>query len=186
MNVYTQAWFSLQSIIYLPTVCEKVGQNDVLFNVSTNQCSILFNNLGFFNRKSEFWKPENLNEAIAKGENFNIAELSFVTQQKVVETILLMLTGRQKRTICRPTQGSRLKTMAWWDAIQPEAMTCQSMQELMPQGYVRLLWESNGEANKFTHVAIFEVKLVRIQKEHSQICASKQLIRLSLTLELLH
>ena len=26
-----------------------------------------------------------------------------------------------------------LKTMAWWDAIQPETTTCQSMQERIPQ-----------------------------------------------------
>ena len=26
-----------------------------------------------------------------------------------------------------------LKTMAWWDAIQPETTTCQSMQEWIPQ-----------------------------------------------------
>ena len=27
-----------------------------------------------------------------------------------------------------------------------------------PTGYVRLLWESNGEANEFSHAALFEVK----------------------------
>ena len=30
-------------------------------------------------------------------------------------------------------QGSCLKTLAWWDAIQPEAMTRQSIQKLIQQ-----------------------------------------------------
>ena len=39
-------------------------------------CSILFNNMGAFNRKNEFRRPQNLNKAIAKGEKYNITKLS--------------------------------------------------------------------------------------------------------------
>ena len=53
-------------------------------------------------------------------------------------------------------------------------------------GYVRLLWESNGEANEFSHAAIFEVKFGKNPREHLQICESTHLIRFSLTLELVH
>ena len=49
--------------------------------------------------------------------------------------------------------------MAWWDATQPEAMNCQSMQKIDSTGYVRLLWESIGKANEFSFAAILEVKV---------------------------
>ena len=72
---------------------------------------------------------------------------------------MLMLSWRQRRTVCRQTHGSCLKTMAWWDAIQPEAMNCQSMQKIDSTGYVRLLWESIGKATEFSYASIFEVKI---------------------------
>ena len=58
-----------------------------------------------------------------------------------------------------PTQGSYLRTVAWWDAIQQEAMTCQSMQELIPQVHVHLLWESIEEESEFSQAAILEMKV---------------------------
>ena len=113
----------LQSVIYLPRICEKkIGKDVELFNVSTYKCSIFFNNLGSFNWKSEFWRPENLNKLVTKGETINIAELSLL--KEFGETTMLMLSWRQRRTVCRQTQGTCLKSMAWWEAIQPEAMTC--------------------------------------------------------------
>ena len=48
-------------------------------------------------------------------------------------TTLLMLSWRQTRTISRQRAGNCLRTMAWWDAIQPKAIICQSMQELILQ-----------------------------------------------------
>ena len=75
-DAYTQAWFDYSRLSVFPTVCEKIGKDVELFNVPTDQCSIIFNYLGFFNRKSEFQKPENLNKPITKGVKFNIAELS--------------------------------------------------------------------------------------------------------------
>ena len=79
-GVNTQAWFDFQSIIDLSTICEKIGKDVELFNVSTYQCSIIFNNLRSFNRKSEFWKPENQNKPITKSEQINIAELSLLNE----------------------------------------------------------------------------------------------------------
>ena len=49
--------------------------------------------------------------------------------------------------------------MAWWDAIQPEAMTCQSMRKTDSTGYVRFLWESIGKATEFSYASIFDVKI---------------------------
>ena len=49
--------------------------------------------------------------------------------------------------------------MAWWDATQPEAMTCQSMQKVDSTGYVRLLWESIGKATKFSYESILKIQI---------------------------
>ena len=54
------------------------------------------------------------------------------------------------------------------------------------RGDVRLLWESSEEDDKCTHAAIFEVKFGKKQKNRSQIRASEQLIRILMTLGLLH
>ena len=52
----------------------------VVLNVSTYQCSILFDKMGSFNRKSEFRKIENLKKPAVKCEKFKILE--FVTSKK--------------------------------------------------------------------------------------------------------
>ena len=36
--------------------------------------------MGSFNQKSEFRKPENLNKPVAKGEKFNVADLSLLRE----------------------------------------------------------------------------------------------------------
>ena len=130
-DVYTQAWFDDSRLPVFPQSIRKRGKDVELFNVSTYQRSIFFDNLGSFNRKSEFRKPENSNKTITKGEKFKITELSVL--KEFWETTMLMFSLRQRRTVCRQTQGICLRTMAWRDAIQPEAMACQSMQELIPQ-----------------------------------------------------
>ena len=79
-DVCTQAWFDYSRYFIFPQAVTEVGEDAELFNVSTYQCSILFNNLGSFNRKSEFQKPENLNSPIAKGEKFNIAKLPLLKE----------------------------------------------------------------------------------------------------------
>ena len=58
----------------------KTGTHVELCNVPTYRCSILFNNIGSFNRKSEFRKPENLNKPVAKGEKLNVADLSLLQE----------------------------------------------------------------------------------------------------------
>ena len=68
---------------------KKRGKDVELFNVSTYQRSIMFNNFGSFNRENEFGKPENLNKPITKGEKFKIIELS-VLKEFVVTTMLML------------------------------------------------------------------------------------------------
>ena len=133
---------------HLPTICEKTGKDVVIFFVSTYQCSILFNNLSSFSRKSEFLRPENLNKPFTKGETINIADLSLLKEflEKQPCSSYLDVRGGQFADRHMAVAGSCLKTMTWWDAIQPEAMTCQPMQKIDSTGYVRLLWESIGKA----------------------------------------
>ena len=68
-DAYTQAWFDYVWLSVFPQSVRKIGKHVELFNVSTYQRSIFFNNIGSFIRKSEFRKPENLNKSITKGEN---------------------------------------------------------------------------------------------------------------------
>ena len=74
-DAYTKARFDYSRSSVFPQSVRKTGADVELFNVSTYQCSILFNKLGLFNRKSEFEKPENLNKPIIKGQKFNFIEL---------------------------------------------------------------------------------------------------------------
>ena len=99
------------------------------------------------------------------------------------ETTMLMLSWRQRRTVRRHTQGSCLKPKAWWDPIQPEAMTCQSMQKLIPQVMFAFFGNQSEKRRSFLVRRFLKWNFVRNQKDHSQICASKQLIRFSLPLD---
>ena len=89
-DVYTQAWFDDSRLPVFPQSTRKRGKDVELFNVSTYQRSIFFNNFGSFNRKSEFRKPENLNKPVTKGEKFKITELS--VPKEFWETTILMLS----------------------------------------------------------------------------------------------
>ena len=79
-DTYTQALFDYSRSSIFPQSVKKTVKDVELFNVSTFQCSILFNNVGSFNRKSQFRKLENLNKPTVKGEKFNISELSFTKE----------------------------------------------------------------------------------------------------------
>ena len=74
---FSQAWFDYGRSVF-PQSVRKTGTIVGFFNVPTYQCSILFNNVGYFKRKSDFRRPENLNKPIAKGEKSNITDLSFL------------------------------------------------------------------------------------------------------------
>ena len=67
----TRAWFDYCRNVF-PQSVRKTGPNVDLYNVSTYQCSILFNNMGSFNRKSEFRKAENMDKPVSPHEKFNV------------------------------------------------------------------------------------------------------------------
>ena len=76
---FTQAWVDYGRSVF-PQSVRQTGTNVELFNVSTYQCSILFNNMGSFNRKSEFRKAENLDRPVAKSEKYNITDVSLLKE----------------------------------------------------------------------------------------------------------
>ena len=78
-GAFTQACFDYCRTVF-PQSVRKTGTNVELFIVPTYQYSILFNNMGSFNPKSEFRRSENLNKPITRGEKFNVAELSLLTE----------------------------------------------------------------------------------------------------------
>ena len=76
---FAQTWFDYGRFVF-PQSVGKTGTNVELCNVPTYQGSIVFNSVGSFNRKSEVRKPENLNKPVAKGEKFNVADLSLLQE----------------------------------------------------------------------------------------------------------
>ena len=71
-DAYTRAWFDYCRSVF-PQSVRKAGPNVDLHNVSTYQCSILFKNMGSFNRKSEFRKVENKDKPISSNKKINVA-----------------------------------------------------------------------------------------------------------------
>ena len=78
-DAFTQACFDESRSVF-PQPVGKTRTNVELLNVPTYQCNILFKNMGSFNRKSEFWRPVNLNTLITEGEKFNVADLSLLRE----------------------------------------------------------------------------------------------------------
>ena len=82
-DAYTKAWLDYCRSVF-PQSVRKAGPDVYLENVSMYQCSILFNNMGSFNRKSEFRKAENIDKSmISSNERFNVTNdphLSLLTE----------------------------------------------------------------------------------------------------------
>ena len=108
------------------------------FNVPTYQCSILFNNMGSLNRKSEFRRPENLNKPTTKGEKFNVADLSLLREFWRNNVANVILTS----------EANSLPTDVWQLFEDYGLVGCHSSRSsdlsvharIDSTGYVRLLW----------------------------------------------
>ena len=70
-DAYIKAGFDYCRSVF-PQSVRKVSPNVDFYNVSTYQCSILLNNMGSFNKKSEFQKAENIDKPISTNEKFNV------------------------------------------------------------------------------------------------------------------
>ena len=81
-DAYTKAWFDYCRSVF-PQSVRKAGPDVNLSHVSTYQCRILFNNMGSFNRKSEFRNAENIDKPSFFNERFNVTNdphLSLLTE----------------------------------------------------------------------------------------------------------
>ena len=68
---YSRAWFDYCRSVF-PQSVRKARSDVDLYNVSSYQCSIIFNNMGFFN--SEFRNVENTHKPIIPQEKFNVTD----------------------------------------------------------------------------------------------------------------
>ena len=66
-DAFTRAWFDYCRSVF-PQSVRKASPNVDLLNVSTYQRSIIFNNMGSFNRKSEFRKDENMDKPVSPNQ----------------------------------------------------------------------------------------------------------------------
>ena len=69
---YFDTWFDMEDL----SSHKLWRKREQLLNFST----WMTYHLGSFNRKSEFWKPENLNKPIAKSVKYNITDLTFLRE----------------------------------------------------------------------------------------------------------
>ena len=78
----TKAWFDYCRSVF-PQSVRKAGPNVDLYNVSTFQCSMLFNTIDSLNRKSEFRKAQNVDKPNLSNEKFTVTndpQLSFLRE----------------------------------------------------------------------------------------------------------
>ena len=110
--------------------------------------------MGSFNRKSEFWKPENLSKPITNGEKFHVADLSRLTEFWVNDYAHVIMTADN-----RPTDAKQLfEDYGLVGCHSSRSNDLSVHAKIDSTSYVRLLWESIEEDNEFSHAAIFEVK----------------------------
>ena len=155
VDAHTQAWFDYSRSVS-PQSVRKTGTNVELLNVPTYQCSILFNNMGSFNRKSEFRKPENRNKPITKGEKFNAAELSLLREFGGNTCAHVIFTVEADSL---PTEARQLFEdygLVGYHSDRSKDLSVHA--RIDSTSYVRLLWESIEEYDKLTHAAIFDVE----------------------------
>ena len=69
-NEEARAWFDYCRRTF-PQSIRKVGPDAHLHSTSSYQCSILFNNMGSFNRRSEFRRSENVGKPLEEKEKFH-------------------------------------------------------------------------------------------------------------------
>ena len=86
----------------------KAGPDVDFYNVSTCQCSILFNNMGFHITKTEFRKAENVDKPIYSNEKYHVTsdlQLSLLTEFWRNNCAHVILTAEADRL---PTDANKL------------------------------------------------------------------------------
>ena len=155
-DAYTKAWFDYCRSVF-PLFVRKAGPDVDLYNVSTYQRSILFNNMGSFNRKSEFRKAENVDKPISSSEKLNVIsdpQLSLLPEFWRNNNAHVILTAEAESS---PTDANKLLRGYGFVGCHSSRSNDLSVHARNDSsGFFRLLWESDDDRNG--HAAIFEVK----------------------------
>ena len=109
----TKEWFDHCRSIF-PQSVRETGPDVDFYNVSTYQCSIIFNNMASFNRKSELRKAEHIDKPISSNEKYRVTSdppLSLLTELWGNNCAHVILTA-ETVTAYRQTQTSSSVTMA--------------------------------------------------------------------------
>ena len=124
---------------------------------------VLLNHIHSFNRKSDFWRLENLNKTIIKGEKLNDVDFSLLSEfwiNNYTYEILIVETDRlsvdvkyllvdHDLMIYHPSRSDNLSVHVRIDIIS----------------YKRLLYKSSEEDNKIKHAVIFDMKFDKKTEE---------------------
>ena len=153
-----------------PQSVRKAGPEVDFHNLSTYQCSILFNNMGSFNRKSEFRKAENIDKPISGNEMFNVANDPYLS-------LLTEFWGNNCAHVILTAEADSLPTDAKESLNDYGFVGCHSSRSndlpvharIHSSGYIRHLWESDDD-DRNGHAA--KANLARRQKEQSRNRAS--------------
>ena len=177
---FTQAWFDYDRSSF-PQSVRKTDTNVELFKVPPYQCSTLFNNIGFL--WPEKWIPET-REPVTRSEKFNVACVSPLKEYLGNNYAHVILTAEADSLSTDEKKLLEDNGLMGYSSSRINDLWVHA--RIDSTGYVRHLWESSEEDDKKTHAAIFEINLVRRQKELWQIRESEQLIRFIMTWSLLY
>ena len=149
-DAYTKAWYDCCRSIF-PQSVRKTGPDVDLYNVSTYQCSILLNNMGSFNRKSEFRQAENIDKPISSNEKFNVTndpQLPLLTAFWRNNKAHVILTADADSL---PTDGRKLLNdhgLVGCHSSKSNDLSVHARNG--SSGYIRLLWKSDVDDKKWT------------------------------------
>ena len=155
-DAFTRAWLDYCRSVF-PQSVRKAGPNVDLLNVSTYQRSIIFNNMGSFNRKNEFWKAENMDKPISPNEKFNVTndpQLSLLTELWGNNCAHVILTAEADSL---PTDEKELLDDYGLVGCHSSRSNDLSVHARIDSSrFLLLVWETDDDRNR--HAAIFEVK----------------------------
>ena len=152
-----QAWFDYFKSAF-PQSVKKTGRELDQYSVSNCQCNILFNNMGSFNRTSEFRREENKGKPVHKKEKFNVTKdprLSLLREFWGNNYAHVIMTAEADSL---PKDPVELLNTFGLRGCHSDNEHLSVHARIGSSGEVRELWESEKEDMDRGHAAIFEVR----------------------------
>ena len=152
-----KAWFDCCRSVFPQTV-RKAGPDVNLYYVPMYQLSILFYNMGSFNKKSEFRKAVNIDKPISSNKRFNVTDdphLSLLTEFWGNNYAHVLLTAEADSLPADAKELIHGHRLVGCHSSKSNDLTVHD--RIDSSGFFRRLWESDvGDRNG--HAAIFEVE----------------------------